>query len=559
MLLPLNVTPSLTKESVSESGWARSQVAVCLFSFLLSALYLWYLSPSLLNVPRSDDLRSVLPFVDSWRGADSGTRWHMLFEQYFSHRIFATRLFAIGVDGFFGHLQLVAFHALGLALWLGIVVWLVVRAAKDRTRVWTALPVALLLLQPTGLTNISVAMQSPQNLGVLALALAVCRLAPNPGTKEFTAALLLALLAIGTSANGLALAPILVLASLAVGRRRRALVAFAAWAICAGMYFRGYVSAEVGAKVFNFGEFFGNTLAMLGSPYDLNRLPVAFAQTCGLVSLIGGCVAAWVLRGRLTGDTLSLFALFLLVSTAMCAIGRIGWGAAYMGQDRYSPYGLLFAVCVWLCLCPAIKRIRQVTAAAVVASAAISAAAYAGTFASRQESRRWDAAVVVNQAAGGPAFVHEIWGEGAANQDRAYSKGVWHPPSLVSDAPGPEFLRKLSAPIAAVPEGPVFKLRRDDGRGVYLLYSTRAPASQPSFAVLVSETETVLLPAISERETYLHMLLGKGLQKETFEGYRWSTAAPTPGRVRLLGLAQDAGGVWSVRWQSSVIVPERNR
>lgn len=526
----------------------RSQLWVWFALGVLAATYLWFVSAWFLNVPRGDDLGSILPFAEAWREAGSAERFRLLFAQYFSHRIVGTRLFAIAVDGIFGHLQLVVFHLFGLGLWLCIVAWFVRRSVQPKHCLFFALVPALLLLQPAGRTNLSVAMQSVQNLGVLALGLASVCLAVRSGRWSFSAALALGLVAIITSANGLIVAPLVSLAAWRTGRRRLAVVGLALWGLCAALYFRGFAASGVGTRGFSVLEFATNTLAMLGSPFDLYRLPMSFSIAAGAVLLAAGSgVILTAFWRRMTPDPVILFAAFLLASIMLCAAGRMGWGAGYMGQDRYRPYGLLFASCLWIARPAVLRSHKAFLTVAVATSALVAASAYTGLYANRLEERRWDEAIIVNQRLG-HTMVHEAWHGGASAQARSVAKDIWRPPAGLAGVPSSQFIVSLRSTGDQSAAGPAHTAMRHEGRGVYVLASIPPPSAGAEFGVLLLPTGPVLLPALAERNTYLNMLRGKGLTNRTTQGFLLPVENPPLQSCSLLGLGRSPSGEWRVLW-----------
>jgi hypothetical protein len=368
----------------------------------------------------------------------------------------------------------------------------------------------------------------------------------------FAGALAAALFAIITSANGLTLLPLVALTSFAAGYRLRGAWALVVWFLGAASYFHGFASGEVGARGHALTSFAANFFSMLGAPFSLGRLPIFVTQAIGCGLLLAGLVLGWTSRRRLFKDPVLLFAAFLLASIGMCAAGRIGWGASYMEQDRYQPYGLLFATCLWLLVPPSFRTARVVWLGVTLAAAVVAAGSYARAGAARIEENRWDESILVNLELGRP-LAHEAWGLGIGPQSRARTLGIWHAPMSLPDLPDGRRIRTLSAAMATVPATADWKVVRDDGRGQFLIVPTSAPPVVTAFAVVVHEEGPQLLPAIAERRPYADILRGRGLTNPDRHGYLWPVPEGAARSGRIVGIARGSTGVWSAVWQANLV------
>lgn len=539
------VTPS--RSTMAQAPMLKAWAVLAVPAVLWGCFYL----PYLINVPRSDDFPSLLTFASNWADADGwGSRWELLFAQYFSHRIVLTRLAALGSIGIFGHLNLVPLQALGIVLWLGLAAWFTCQAIKRQHSSLAGLPVALLLLQPLGHTNITTAMQGVQNHGILVLALAACVMASRCTTAAGTAVnFLAAVAAMLTSANGILVPPLLAFAMI-VRRQWGPGVIVAAGAVGAlWVWFQGYAFGE---HRFAPGEAMANVLVMIGAPYNFGRFPPVTTLVVGAVLITAVLLALSRPRTWTDSTATGLFALFLLGSAALAAIGRIGWGADYMQQDRYSAYGLLLAASLWLLappLSPARRRPILLTATAV--ATLFSAAAYARIYPQMVEEKRWAHAVAANQRYGEPMSMYRE-GRATDTQSGAIRAELLRLPPITFAESVFADLGRHAAPRPATPAAFGFKAQFDAGRGVYVLRPTAGNHPAPAAYALVSGEQARLLPGFAVRETYLRMLRHGRIVNPQQIGFIWPYPEPPSTPLRIQGLAIDPDGRHVVLWEGQV-------
>jgi len=513
-----------------------------------AALWCCFYLPFLINVPRGDDFLSLLTFATNWADADGwGSRWDLLFAQYFSHRIVLTRLAALAVMGAFGHLNLVALQAMGMALWLGLAAWFATQAVRRQNSVLAGIPVALLLLQPLGHTNITSAMQGVQNHGILVLALTACIMVSKVPTATGAAAAFAASTgAMLTSANGLLVPPLLA-AAMFVRRQWRSGLILAAGAV--GLIWAWFQGYALDGNPFAPGEIMANALVMVGAPFNFGRLPPEAALCLGAVLL---AVLLMVLARPQTwveSSTIGLFSLFLLGSVALAAIGRVGWGAAYMQQDRYSPYGLLLAASLYLQAPPLSLTLRRpILLFATIAATLFTTASYVRVYPQMVEEKRWAVAVAANHRFGEPMSLYR---EGRATdvQVGASRAGILRLPSASFAEPVLADLGRRAAPRQDAPPAFRFQARFDTGRGVYVLRPTGTVAPVPAAYAVVSDARPRLLPGIAVRETYRRMLWHGRLMNPQEVGFIWPYPEAPTATLRLKGIAFDSRGDQVVLWE----------
>jgi hypothetical protein len=290
---------------------------------------------------------------------------------------------------------------------------------------------------------------------------------------------------------------------------------------------------------------------MIGAPFNLDRLPVLLTSALGAVLLLLVVAALWRKRDALAADPAALFACFLLGSVALAASARVGWGAAYMQQDRYSPYGLLLAATVWLLAPPLPSTARKfLLGATLLATTFHSLLSYARVYPSMVEERRWADAVAANHHLGASITLAENGGW-TQEQVRALRAGLLR-------MPAPDFLSELPGlaghntpnPGSSVVSSTAFLVRFDPGRGVNVLRPAGTAPPPPADYALVSDgARLLLLPGIGERETYVRMIRHGRLVNPERVGFIWPFPSAPAGPARILGLERAANGRLAVRWE----------
>lgn len=539
----------MTEPSPKHPVSARVERASWLAVVALAVGYVAFYAPFMLNVPLGDDLISIVPFVGHWRESSGADRFSSLFEQYFNHRIALTRATAAGVDFFAGHLNLVVLQTLGLLLWLAVAVAAVAVCARRAGSVWLALPVAILLLQPGSTTNVTVAMQGVSNHGILVLAATVAMLAAGDSWVGFSAAVALSVVAVFTAANGLLLLPLFAVVAALQGQSRRALTVAALAAVVTALYFFGFIKDPTAP--FSPTDFATNAFTMLGAPFWIGRSPMALTQGIGAALLLAFLAGLWRQRSRVAREPIAFLGVFLFGSVAMAAYGRIGWGAQYMLQDRYTPYGLLIAAAAWTLAMPSRPR-PLVFGLVLVGTAGVNATSYAVAYPRLIEERRTAVASVINEQLG-ETFVRQEWGRNAAVQRRAIAAGIIRPSAPSTEAPSAAEIRRLVA--LPVPTGLAipFLVAPDDARAAYVIRPTTkiVPASEP-FCLLAIGDRTLLLPGTARRRTYLNILSHFSILTERDSSYIWLALRPPRQPARLIGLARSPDGQWSVAWHGTI-------
>jgi len=520
-----------------------------LFILLLLAAYLAFFTPCLSNVPQGDDLSSILPFVQHWHEASAADRISALFSQYFSHRIVLTKLTAIAVDHIEGHLNLVVMQAMGLALWSALALYGVWYCANRTKNVWLALPVALLLLNPKGMTNVLIAMQSVSNIGIFVLAVLATTLVVRASPVLFSIALLSSAVAIFTLANGLVLPPLLTLLLILKKDYRRATVCFVIGTTATACYFRGFEPPE--SVSFSLSEFTANVAMMIGGPLRLDRLQTHVTELIGGALLTAAAATLFRHRKHLLAEPLAMFILFLLGSIILTAYGRLGWGSEYMLQDRYSPYGLLLAACTWgLNITPNTRT--AVSMPAIAAAALVSFCAYVSACPTLVENDRTAQAIIINQQLG-VNISRDEWSKNAANQAQAIASNVLRMPAPSATTPSSMVVGTLARQAESTRSTQKFLLTRDPARAAYSLIPAAGYSPEPTeYCLLLTYAHVYILPGACVRAPYLSAFLHLDPILHDRAVYIWPTNNPSDNPVAIVGIQRTKANRWSITWRGDL-------
>ena len=521
-------------------------------ALLPALLYLVLAARCVSNIPRGDDYLAVIQYLCDWVETPSvSARFSSLFAQYFSHRIVVTKvilaaqLFAIGSCDF---RWLMAF---GFISWLGLAVWITLRTPAARVAPWFALPVALLLMQPQGYTNLHVGMQSPQNLGIVLIAFAALAGLLNNARNRFAGGLVLGGIAPFVSANGLLVLPVAAISLLVLRRWRRAAIAAAATLLFWAAYFSGFVADPTPFRPVDFLLY---AAVMTGGPFELARTPLPVIAVLGTLLLLLAAIFLGLRRSWKTLPLHTAFLLFLLMTIALAARGRIGWDASYMLQDRYRLYGLLVLAVGYLLileLAPPARR-RRIWLFAVPTCFAFSFFSYATYLPVMAASARWAEATAINRQLG-QAFLLPSgpgWKEPLQALARADQLGIYRFPRVLSE----DDLATLRAlPVKVSPTSPRLYFTPNGAviGNVITVGPAQANLPAPDFAVLTTDERRLVLPVDIWRTRLPDLVHRLSFFSESFglicpeEAYR-----PGPTAVAVHGIVRAPDGRLAVAWSA---------
>lgn len=549
--------PSATPSFVPIRRWEGfTLVLSCLALAVPAAVYFALIAAHTENVPVADDFVILLPFATSWHEAASlWDRLALLWQQSNSHRIPCPLLVAAVVTAVHGDLQLVWLRVIGWSWWLALLASLFFSQRTLWRSPLTAFSASLLMMQPQGATNLQVAVQSVHYVGALLFAYWAFRLSLARPPTAFAFALVLAVVAMLSCANGLLVFPIATLLLVVLRHRRRAAVFALVWALAWAVYFIGY---RFERHEFSAFEFLQNAAVMLGGAATFGRFGTVVATCAGTVI---GLAGVWfVLRRRFWTAYPALTALLLhiLLSVAMAANGRIGWSADYMLQDRYRIYGLVEATALGLILIAGTGGLRRrgLTAAFFTLSAIFCATSYLTTFSSVSLTGQWSRATAMNLQLGRSYLLpadEQIWAASADNLRRAQSAGVYRPPELLSPADA-GFVRGLRNHPAGSP-GP-FQVQHSEGAQGYVLLADSLPVTlSPSDMVVAMFPDGPLLLAAQQ----IRLPLMEMITRWRFFSDRFACIIPSalyrPGAIPIHVLNRDDKGRLRVQWSAAVVLP----
>ena len=534
----------------------RSLGRVLQFALLLAPVagFAFVIAHHATDIPRDDDTFSILPFLVQWTDSPAwSTRFGLLFEQYFSHRIVLTKCAAAAVLSVAGYCDFVVLQSLGWLAWLGVSALLLHSSDRVRLAPWCALPVMLILMQPQGATNFLIAMQSVGNLGGLVISLGALAACLRPGRPTFALSLTLALLAPLASVNGLLVFPIAAVGLALHGLRRRSLV----FALCGtavwAAFFLSYTNPQA---PFRLVEFLQNAAVMVGAPLMFGTLGTGFATLAGgaILAITSIVLLASIWHRR--PPALALFLLFVTLSVAMAARGRIGWGPDYMDQDRYRVYGLLSLALLYLLLLDRVPVARQrpVVAGALVAAAGFCFLSYAGHLPRVTTQFRWTQAMVLNRQLERDYFksTTSLWPEAQIQWRAALARGLIRPPAPLSTA-DLAFITDLNRPT---PAGALeFSATATSAFCGYGLTAAPVPGkAPPDFAVMLHDGRPLILPVDIFRSR-----LAELASERSFYSDRFQVLLPEllhrSGSHPLFGLVRQANGNLAVLWHGRASLP----
>jgi hypothetical protein len=248
--------------------------------------------------------------------------------------------------------------------------------------------------------------------------------------------------------------------------------------------------------------------------------------------------------------------LFVALSIAMAARGRIGWGPTYMDQDRYHIYGLLVLALLYLLLLDLVPETRQRLAgsAAVFAAALFSLLSYASYLPGVTTHRRWTEATLMDHQLGRDFFktTPDLWEEASRNWHTVTSRGLVLPPAMLSRGDLAFIAALDSAPPAAAT---TFSAEASDALcGYGLTASPGARIAPPEFAVILDEGRPLVLPV-----DVLRSPIWEIPRRLSFYGDRFQIILPQllyrRGAHPLYGLRHGPGGNLAVQWRGAIVLP----
>jgi hypothetical protein len=306
-----------------------------------------------------------VPLADEWLYTNDDTLLTQLFAAHREHRLVIGRIL-MWLDAALFRSNGFALKALSLLLLLGLAALLARMAwetgARGRSLAALSLIGAVYALTPLQYQNFIWAFQPPFVMSVLAAGGAFLSYARRTEQGWPVAPSLLAILSFLSLSNGLLVAPLLAFVAAHDRRWRDAgCFAFVAVALLSAHFLTPHAAAASAHGLDSLAGFFEFFLALLGTPliqiYDAASSAGADDPLRRIIlSASGLAVAALtvvaVFKHRNTKNVgvkaLSLFALFILTTCAVIALGRFGYGMVYAGSSRYVTYSVALYASLFL-------------------------------------------------------------------------------------------------------------------------------------------------------------------------------------------------------------------
>jgi hypothetical protein len=310
----------------------------------LTLLHAWMLQRFTVNFPLQDDFTQFLAVPGDIRGLQTfGEKIAYLVSSSGDHRIVTLRLAAIFQTAFFGEIDFrwLVYWGNLLCVATGLLVLL---AAPLSIRVWIAPLIAALLFSPANFIAHYWASASLQHYSMLAYAFGAIFCLSRPHFAWQTVALLLALAAVMTGANGLLVLPIGAALLYASGRVRMS----ALWVVLAiaffALYFIGHQTPPARPPL----------IEIIQHPLWLATLSVATLGSIGerleyAIAIGAIVIAAWVwliaYHGtRPVSPLLLAWMGFAFLCVVAIAIGRASFGVDAVLNSRYRVYSAMATI-----------------------------------------------------------------------------------------------------------------------------------------------------------------------------------------------------------------------
>ncbi|MCF0073103.1 hypothetical protein LZD49_21670 [Dyadobacter sp. CY261] len=316
-----------------------------------------------INIPKWDDHALKTFIVEYAQAGDWQGKIQALFKQHNEHRISLTRLFAWIDYAIFGHLNYRHLMTAGNLLLLAVIPLWYDLLKKNKKPLFALVPIPFLWMTLAFWENMYWGMSAVQNFGVVTLVLWTLYLVINPKVLPFSIAILLSVVTVLTSGNGLMVLPLgALLLFLSQNRKRFALwiVVSIAEVVC---YFYWYTKPESNpesrASIIQLAKGY---MAFLGSFAE--SIPVLdHFKVCLFIGIVLFLVAVSIVSTTLfrivrnkysvkferTTDLFCLGAILFILGTALVVVySRAGFGLEGLITSRYKIYSVLLLIVAYL-------------------------------------------------------------------------------------------------------------------------------------------------------------------------------------------------------------------
>ncbi|GLU54323.1 hypothetical protein [Dyadobacter frigoris] len=336
---------------------------VSLIIFIPIGVYFYVWDYYAINIPKWDD-HALKAFIVEY--AHAGTwqgKLKAIFKQHNEHRIALDRFFAWLDFSTFGKLNYRHLMLIGNLLLLGVIPLWYVLLKNNKKPLFALVPISFIWLTLAFWENMYWGMAAIQNFGVITLLLWTLYLCVHPKPFLFFLSLILALLTISTSGNGLLVFPVGAVMLFLSGDRKRLTV----WCILslAGIlaYFWTYTKPESNpaskASLFQLAKGY---MAFLG----------CFAESIPVKDHFGACVfmgiflflvaisiasatlfristKKYTVKFEKITDLFCLGTILFILGTAVIVVySRAGFGLEFLITSRYKIYSVLLLMVAYL-------------------------------------------------------------------------------------------------------------------------------------------------------------------------------------------------------------------
>lgn len=338
-------------------------IILSLILLLPVAIYFTVWDYYAINIPKWDD-HALKNFIAEYAQADNWKQKILaLFRQHNEHRIALTRLFAWIDYAIFGHLNYRHLMTAGNILLLAAIPLWYDLLKKNKKPLFALVPIPFLWMTLAFWENMYWGMSAVQNFGVVTLVLWTLYLVINPKVLPFSVAILLSVVTVLTSGNGLMVLPLGAVLLFLGGNRKR----FALWTIISiaeiFCYFYWYKQPDYNPESkASLLQLVKGYMAFLGSFAEcipvLNHIKVCIflGVILFLVAVsIGSTTLFRIIRNKYTNKferTTDLFCLgvilFILGTAAIVVHGRAGFGFDVLIASKVKIYSVLLLIIAYI-------------------------------------------------------------------------------------------------------------------------------------------------------------------------------------------------------------------
>lgn len=332
------------------------KVFLCLLILAPILIHLYYVCLYAVNIPLMDDYDAVLGFLNDFKKSGTAHRVVLLFSQHNEHRILSSNLFYAAyylVTGTINFKQVIMVNFGQLLLIFGICTWFM-RRALPQYWLFAAAVLSACLFDINNFENASFAMAGMQNYGIVLLMLSSLLFYSFSSKGSFVAAVLLQIICIYSSGNGMVAAFFILLFNLLSKDKARTYVSGAVLLVGAPLYYYHYTRLQTGfftlvpAKV---STFFFHIMGAHFS-YDWGIL-------AGILLLVALLLALPVRRLRSVGAPVAAVLCivgFLLASMGIMSFFRGNMDPHMAYSSRYFIYPHLLVAFTFVLVCIRLPR-----------------------------------------------------------------------------------------------------------------------------------------------------------------------------------------------------------